>query len=532
MKQFFAFLHNKFLLTVLVILLCIFPVFYFYLVAYHPFLQNLTWLQYVVFVVAGFIFGTVICSIRFYYLKSIDARKLVLFFLTALLVIYALFLFIETVSRYNRYLSEAIDVFYYHAAVWQLSEFKLPLYDNGAMPVWADHFEPILFFFVPVYWLIKNAEVLFSLQALIAISGAIPLYRVAQKTLRSRSLAVSLSFSYLLFGGMQFGYAYGFHPIVLFPTVFFWTYYFYSFHKQKSYYLFVLLSLFVKEEAAFIIVFWALYLFFIKHDRSRALATGSMGVLWGALCFFVVFSYFNHGGGFHHFGQYANAFTNPYRFLLSLVSPSYKIDMLFHSFGSFGFLLFLFPPAFLLVFPSLMEKLLSDNIAGASGAHYSTAITAVILVATIETLFAVMSKLFPHKRNVVSIFIAAYLLYVSVSANLIYGYVGYSPFFVENKTAIPDQNIQFLSTVISQIPNSATVTAQYQIVPRLPLYYAHLYPFPRKHETSDYVILDLLIPPVLVSPQILNAGLDKLNHNPHYKLIVQNGGVLLYKKIK
>lgn len=498
----------------------------------NQFLQSQVWLNYLVFTCVGLLGGIVVLNLRAHIIQEAESRRLVLRLYKFGIIVYSAFLFLTTISRYNRYLSEAIDVFYYHSAIWQLSEFKIPMFDNGSAPVWADHFEPIIFLLVPLYWVIHNAQVIFAVQAAVAISGAIPLYLAGKKILHSQALALTLGLSYLMFGGMQYGYAYGFHPIVFFPTVFFWMYYFYVSKKTKLYWVFVVLCLFVKEEVAFIMLFWGLYLFFIRNEKKRGVLTGILGALWYLLCFQIVFPFFNKGASYRHFGQYMNAFSSPVHFLTSLVTPSYKIDTVFHTFGSFGFLLILFPPALILIIPSLFEKLLSDNIAAINGTHYSAAITGVVLVGTVEALYFFLKRVSNQKRNRVIIFIAGYLLFVSLSAQLLYGYVGYSFLFLENKSGIPDAYFTHLEDVLKEIPKNATVTALYQIAPRLDTYYANVRVFPQKHENSDYVVVDLYIPPVLLTPQILNNGLDTMRHDKRYQLVENRGGVVLFKKIK
>jgi uncharacterized membrane protein len=138
-------------------------------------------------------------------------------------------------------------------------------------------------------------------QAAAAISGAVPIYLTAKHFLKTRSLGLALSFAYLSFSGLQ----YGFHEILFFPPLFLWAYYFYLHKKVKLYLLFIILSLFVKEEVSFIVIFWSVYLLIIKKDKLLGGITGALGIAWYFLCFNIIFPYFNKGlNGFGYWGQY------------------------------------------------------------------------------------------------------------------------------------------------------------------------------------------------------------------------------------
>ncbi len=315
---------------------------------------------------------------------AIQTETKQLFFLIAAtgVSIYAAFLFLMTWSRYANFISEVIDVNYFHQVIWQLAEFKIPYIwglNQPVYPAWSQHFSPILIFLAPVYWFVQDAGTLMVMQALAVISGAYPIYVIAKKFLKSRSIGVALSFAYLAFGGLQFGIAYGFHEIMFFPPLFFWAYYLYLRDKKKSYWLLILLCLFVKEEAAFIIGAWSLYLLAIKRDKFFGFTTAVMAVLWYFLCFTIIFPAFNHGQDFGYWGQYTqqggsgitgiatSMLFHPLQFLNTLITPALKIDTFLQTFGSFAFLLFLYPPSVIIVIPSLLEKLLSSGIAMANG---------------------------------------------------------------------------------------------------------------------------------------------------------------------
>lgn len=480
-----------------------------------------------------------------------ETKKYLFIIFTICVGVYAAFLLLMTWSRYASFVSEVIDVSFFHQVVWQLSEFKVPYLWNlnqQLYPAWSQHFYPILIFFAPVYWFTKDAGSLMFIQALVVISGAYPIYLIAKHYLKSRSVGLALSFAYLAFGGLQFGFAYGFHEIMLFPTLFLWAYYFYLRKKTKSYFLFILLSLMVKEEVAFILFFWSIYLLIVKRDKFFGFTTAAMSLLWYFLCFNIIFPHFNNGQDFGYWGQYGREgdigilgiikylFFNPLGFFTTLVTPSIKIDTFLQTFGAFSFLLFLYPPSFIIVIPSLLEKFLSSGIAMGNGAHYSAAITAVTIVATFESFpHFYQNKLIRKITHDKNIFFSVLIFYVAFFSNIFFGYRGYSliPYMHSSiyERGLSKNNSKVLSQIINSIPDNATVSAGYQITPHINKHYKKITIWPGMSGTEDFVIIDTELLPVLgASGDDYNKAIDKLNNNQNYQLAVNNFGVLVYRK--
>lgn len=460
------------------------------------------------------------------------------------LLCYCLYLIFIATIRYFNFESEIIDLSYYHIAVWQLSEFHIPhIWDIPSRFVWDDHFEPILLLFVPFYWISKTATWLFVSQVIIVVSGVIPLYCIVKEKFNDDFLGISMSFSYLLFGGLQMGYGYGFHPIVLFPTLFFWTYYFLEKKKVSWYIFFLFLTLCIKEEIAFTAIAFGFYLLLFKENKKLALLTIGMGIGWYFLCFNIIFPYFSHGKGFGHFGQYGelgsegiiglvkNVFVKPELFFTTLVTPAYKIDTFFHSFGSFAFLPFFAPQTLIIIIPSLIEKLLSSNIAGWNGFHYSAVITGVILISSIESL----AYIYKQKFHFFTVFNnthywAFLILYVAFFTNVMFGYGYFS--LVNNKSVLLNfpGHVSLVYEIIDSLPTNASVSAQYQIAPHINRPYLKIMPAPNGNESSDYVVLNLNLPLVLTTPQLFNDYLVGLSQNPKYKVIYQKNKVMVFKR--
>jgi len=533
---------NRFFLGILILVFLSFPISLFYNafysgnLAFKNSVNNDVQLYYFLFMAMAIAFSTIVTKFFLDRNKiANDKKALSLLFLKVTVILYGIFLIITSTSRFISYKSEAIDVMFFKQEIWMLSSFSVPAF------AWSQHFSPILIAFVPIFWLMKSSAMLLFLQATFVVSGAIPLYLAAKEKLQSKFLGFALAIAYLTFGGLQFGYAYGFHEIMLFPQLFFWAYYFLSKKRIKLYFLFVVLCLFVKEEVSFIMIFWGLYLLYKKNYRI-AFGTIGLGIVWYLICFYLIFPHFNNGGGYGYWGQYPNAdkgifgiiifvFSHPLEFLKTLITPHYKLDTVFHSFGNFSFLSFLYPQSLLMVIPSLFQKLLSSDIAAKNGFHYSAAITAVIVVSVIESINSLQKKKFlakfiTHKNA----FLGIIIIYVACSANTLYGYHQLSPLLIGKEGGLSDQQVLVLNNTLDAIPPDATVAAQYYIRSHINKPYWQTYDIMQKDVATDYIIFNISLPLVLSERGNLEKFVENLSKEGKYSVVVNAYGTVLFQR--
>ncbi len=413
--------------------------------------------------------------------------------LKAVIILYALFLILISTARFIAFKSEAIDVNFFKTELWQLASFSVPKF------AWAQHFSPFLIFLVPLFWLSKSGAWLMFVQSAAAVSGAIPLYLAAKIRLKSDFLGLALAIAYLTFGGLQFGYAYGWHEILFLPPLLFWMYYFWVCGRLKLYWL------------------------YLKRFRLAA-GTILAGTLWYLLCFQVVFPHFNPGTGFGYWDQYpypVAVLKQPEEILKRLITPKYKLNTILHSFGQFAFLPFLSPATLIIVIPSLLEKLLSDNIAAYNGFHYSAAIAAVVTLSVIETLTKFTSQ---------RVFFGTLIIYMAVLANILYGYHPVSPLLLNKESGLTSRQLKVLNQAIDLIPLTASVSAQYYIRSHLNQPYWQTSDGPRADETADYVIVNSNLPLVMSEQEYLRPNLIKLIDEGRYEFLIYDSGTMLFKR--
>lgn len=467
----------------------------------------------------------------------LNSKYLILFrrLMILFMVFYSVYLFAMSIARYYNFRSEIIDLSYYDHVVLQLSKFQIPkVWDNDWF-VWGDHFDAILFFFAPLYWIKREPAILMAIQSGLALLAGIPIYLLCREKLRKHTqnyklISLAVSFSYLLFGAHQMGYLYGFHEIVMLPFFFFWMLLFLEKKSWKLFLLFLFLTTIIKEDTFFVLLFLGLYLLLtssplklLKHPLSNLkyykipLLFIGVGIAWYLFTFKLIFT---------HFYPYWNFHTGLYDGLKSidgiknLLQP-YKIGTIVNHLGAFSFLPLLYPPSLIVTIPAWLQKLLTNDIASLSGFHYSSAITTLIVFASIEAL--------SHYKNIKhrsSLFIAVVL--VAFYANFFLGYQPSSLANVSLKEFSATPNQQTAYNFMKHIPDNASVSASYILVPHLKKPTGKIFAVPRNNDTSEYILLDHNISIPLTTISVYKQYLISLEKN--YEIINSSDNVFLLKR--
>ena len=506
--------------------------------------------------------------------------KVLIFFI----ILYSIYLFLMTLARYFNFRSEVIDLSYYDQVIHQMSQFKIPRVWDTDWFVWGDHFDGILFLFVPLYWLKREPAFLMAVQSGLAILTTIPIYlfakekfskisnfraanvfserrypdppvggegmRAPQKMFANESLkllALSLSFGYLLFGSHQMGYLYGFHEIVMFPFFFFWMLFFLETKKTKLFLLFLFLTTIIKEETGFYLIFLGLYYLYknfsaanvfserrypeqsegmralIKIFASKnfyAILFIATGLLWYLFTFHVIFPNFYPYWDIHR-GLYSG--LSSIEGIKGLLQP-FKLGTILNHIAPFGFVSLLYPPSLIVTIPAWFQKLLTNDIASLSGFHYSSAITALMIFAGIEGLTHYLKR-----RKLYIVHFTLFIIVISFYSNYL---LGYSPSSLSNLSInefrkTPNQDLAY--QYMSEIPKEASVSASYILVPHLKKPRGLIYSVPRNNDTSDYVLLNHNISIPLTTASLYKQYLSSLEKN--YQIIKSQNNVFLLKRI-
>src|SRR3989344_2013206 len=177
-----------------------------------------------------------------------------------------------SIIKHLHYQTFTWDTGFFDQLLWKLSRLKESVSSFSNLHVFGDHFQFILLFFVPLYWFPQSINLLFIAHAFVAVLASLPVYLISLKVNKSKIFALAVSFSMLIFTGMQFAVLDGFHQSVFSPLFYALAIYGLVFRNNWIYWSSLFGLLIIKEEMALLPVSIGI-IAFIKGDKSRGLAT-------------------------------------------------------------------------------------------------------------------------------------------------------------------------------------------------------------------------------------------------------------------
>lgn len=378
------------------------------------------------------------------------------------------------------------EVFYYDfgifdAAIWHVSRFRPPIIDHleiGGKIIFADHFNPSIFLLSPLYWITSRPEALLIAQAVIVGLSGWVLYRIGKKVLKNDVLSFAVTFSYLLFVGLQNAIISDFHEVTVMTLPLMLTFWSIVANKKNLYWVFLLITLGFKESTFLLGAGIAALLWFTKPDwRKTALATLALSAVWGWATTRIIIPSIS-GKPYSYTPDLPQGIP---AMIQAFFDKPLKIKTLLVSFGSFGFLPLLTPPMWPLVLQDFFVRFVPNNtdLRWDLGLHYSAQLAPIMGVATIIGLsnlrrvqklsFVNKAKLWAQRTIKVipnDLFMALLLIAIALYLHQfkLHGPLGlaYNPAFYRHTG-----DFRFLDDLVSRIPKGTTVMAQNNIAPHL-----------------------------------------------------------------
>lgn len=234
----------------------------------------------------------------------------------------------------------------------------------------AVHFDPILAIFAPMYKLYNGPEVLLIIQTIILGLGALAVFLISKNIIKNKGLSLILAASYLFYYPVQRANLFDFHPATLATASLLFVIYFSLIKRYWSMLFFIFLSFLTKEHVGLIIVFFGLYLFFLKKERKASLFLIFLGLIVFFLTVDFIIPYFRQESHFalKYFGDFGDS---PKNVLLGFIKNPLLVLKLFFRKETFiylesllishGLLIIFSPIEFLIGLPEMMINILSSN---------------------------------------------------------------------------------------------------------------------------------------------------------------------------
>ncbi|MBR6772549.1 MAG: DUF2079 domain-containing protein [Clostridia bacterium] len=364
---------------------------------------------------------------------------------------------------------------------------------DGLLSHFAVHISPVFYLILPLYALCPRPETLLVIQTAAVVSGCIPVWLLARKKLGSYAGAVVFGLVYLLYPAFACGAFFDFHENKLLAPLILWALWFAEEKKRLPMYLFLLLTLTVKEDAPVYTAVIGAYLFFGKKERLHggAIIIGSVAYFCGAVA---LLARIGEGAQLWRYDNIASGsltsiigaiIINPMRVVSECVGEE-KIKFIFQMlFPLLGLPLVCKKPArFFLLIPFLLVNLMPDYVYQHDiGYQYTYGSGALLVFLAIVNWEDIREVIAPKTWKVCAgaVICATMLSFMSTGAR---GGMYFK--MAKNESHF----IHSIDDALAQIPEDAEVSASTMFVAHLadrPV----IYDFDDNSRLADYVAIDL-----------------------------------------
>ena len=403
---------------------------------------------------------------------------------------YALVFSFVTVTRHLTFATHALDLGYYVQLVWNLARGAGPYVSLPEMHAWGDHLSPIMYLFVPAYWLAPGPVVLLVAQSVALALGGIAVFGLARARLGDERPAAVFALLYLVNPSLHGINVRDFHAAALAIPLLLTAFWAVEAGRPWLALLPAALTLLCREDAALPVMGLGAWMA-AAHQRwltgavaaTAALALLAVDVRW------IIPAYrdepYSHLGRYAHLGGslpeiVANAILHPWRTLGTLGTVGravYLAAML----APLAFLPLLGGWDLLGVLPALAQNLLSgDPVLYGFRAQYQSFVLPFLILAAVGG-YARLAKRRPGPLPVA-------VLVVAMVASLALASRTVNNLAIARFWPAPEQRAAY--QVLSRVPPGAAVSAQDPYVPHLSLR-PLVFVFPVGIEKSDYILVNL-----------------------------------------
>jgi uncharacterized membrane protein len=256
------------------------------------------------------------------------------------------------------------------------------------------HVDPLLAAFAPLWWIWPSPTMLLVVQAVAIALGAVPVFWLARKHLRSERTAALFAFAYLLYPSVQWLALDDFHPVTLACPLLLYGLWYLDEERLLAALPFLVLAVLTKEEISLVVAGLGVWYWLARGHRRAGAGIAVAGVVVAAFFLGVVMPHFRAGEAPEFYGRYdaiggsplgilETAVTDPLALLRAVTEGRDLTYLLQLSLPLLG--LFLAAPLLLIpALPELAANLLSGTMTQTSiELHYTAAIVPFLVVGAI-----------------------------------------------------------------------------------------------------------------------------------------------------
>lgn len=173
--------------------------------------------------------------------------------LVAAVLFYIVIFFGISFFKYNNFYYDSLDLAIFNQVFYNTSQgrlFQLSIHEPTYL---GDHFTPIILILAPLYSFYRSPVALLFLQTLILALSAWPIYLIAKKIIGGRIFPLMMGLVWLINPLVQNANLFEFHLLSFAVFLLLWVFYFYLQKKWRLFFLFVFLSLLVREDVSLVV---------------------------------------------------------------------------------------------------------------------------------------------------------------------------------------------------------------------------------------------------------------------------------------
>ena len=416
----------------------------------------------------------------------------------------------------------------------------------------GEHFFPILLLLLPLFRLFPHHETIHILNSFAISLGALPIFLLARRWLKSEWIALGLAVAYLFYPSVShlpFCLGYGFHPVILSIPLLLFAFYFLEKRRDGWFFVFLFLALSSNETVAAVVLMMSIFIAVRLKRRRLAAIVFIIGLAWFFATTRLIIPairgapykqvfYFTHLGKTEvEIARYI--LMHPIKILRLVLGYNQRI-FLIHLFLPVGFLSLLSPSTLVsgglnLFFLLLRKKVYLPSIL----LQNQSTVLPVIWVALIYgmgnllkgdvwPLSKIWSPRTEESRKRLLRALLALVLTTSLLSAYFFGYFPFSRPFNPILFKITERE-RTLGEIKRIIPKEASVSATNRVAAHF-VTQKDLFVFPKNYDKADYTLLDLK--DGWTKPEDLKRTLESLLQHPSYRLTFFKNDFLIFKREK
>jgi len=219
---------------------------------------------------------------------------------------------LETFGYAGQDMAYFCQIFYttLHGRLFNGNLYQDLYYTKTVYSDFAGHNSPIMVIFLPFYYLSHSASILLVVRNVFISLCAWPLYLIARRRY-SREVSAIVCVQFLLLPTVLFQNLFDFYPLSLAAFFLAFCFFFYWERRFLPFSVFLVLSLFVREDLIFVVFGIGLLALWNRRGREWVLIPLLMSTIWGILSFGVIMPHFLAGSRFMQQACFSHLGSNP-----------------------------------------------------------------------------------------------------------------------------------------------------------------------------------------------------------------------------